>query len=172
MHFREHHLALCLLIAVGLLRFAPHPAAIAPIGALALFTGAYLQRAWLWLLPFAVLVTADWLDGRNAGIAMPVTYLGFLGAVLLGRWLLDGRDTNARIVAVVPVAALTCWLSVTLGALLAAATATPATLAGGLWQALPLLTWHLLGDALYALLLFGSYKLLREAPFVHYSPQS
>lgn len=145
---------------------------MAPIGAVALFTGAYLRRPWLWLLPFAVLVAVDWLDGRHTGIAMPVTYLGFVAATLLGRWLLDGRDGNARIVAAVPIAALACWLTVTLGALLAATALTPATLVQGLWAALPTLAWHLLGDSLYALLLFGSYKLLREAPFVHYSPQS
>jgi hypothetical protein len=172
MRFREHHLVLCLLLAAGLLRFFPHPAAMAPIGAMALFTGAYLQRSWLWLLPFAVLVAVDWLDGRNTGIAMPVTYVGFVAVTLLGRWLLDGRDSNSRILAAVPAAAFVCWLAATLGTLLAATTLTPSALAQGLWQALPTLVWHLLGDSLYALLLFGSYKLLREAPFVHYSPQS
>ncbi len=170
--FREHHLVLCLLLAAGLLRLLPHPEGIAPIGAVALFMGAYLQRAWLWLVPFAVLVGIDWIDGRNPGFAMPVTYLGFLLAALLGRWFLDGRDDNRRVLAAVPVAALTCWFAVTLGALLSAPLVTQATLTEGLWQALPTLAWHLVGDGVYALLLFGSFKLLREAPFVYYTPQS
>lgn len=172
LRFREHHLVLCLLVAAGLLRLFPHPDGIAPIGAMALFTGAYLQRSWLWLVPFAVLVGVDWLYGRNSGIAMPVTYLGFVLIILLGRWLLDGQDSNRRVLTAIPVAAAACWLTMTLGALLAANTIEPALLAQGLWQDLPMLAWHLLGDGLYALLLFGSFKLLREAPFVYYSRQS
>ena len=90
----------------------------------------------------------------------------------MGRWRLNGNDSNRRIGAALPVAAFACWLTATLAALLA----TPPLTYPALWQAVaesfPTLTWHLLGNGLYALLLFGSYKLLREAPFVYYTPQS
>ncbi len=170
--FREHHLVLCLLIASGLLRLSPQLAAIAPIGAIALFAGAYLQRPWLWLVPLAALLAIDWLEGRGVGPATLVSYLGFGGAALLGRWLLEGNDSNRRIVAALPVAALLCWLTATLATLPADPALSLAALDRALLEALPILAWLLLAEGLYALLLFGAYKLLREAPFVYYTPQS
>ena len=47
MRFREHHLALCLLVVAAAMRLLPHPEGIATIGALGLFTGAYLGHRLL-----------------------------------------------------------------------------------------------------------------------------
>lgn len=166
-HFREHHLVLCLLVGAALLRLAPHPEGIAPIGAMALFTGAYLQKPLYWLVPLAGLLVGDLLTGQ-APLAMAAGCVGFLLATLLGRLLLARLDSNRRIAACLPLAASICWGATTLGLVIA----DPNGLLAGLLSNLPLLTWHLVGDGVYALLLFSVYKLTREAPFVYYSPQN
>ncbi len=171
LRFREHHLVLCLLVAAGLLHLSPLPAVMTPIGAMGLFTGAYLRRAWMWLVPLLALLLVDWLDGRGLDLTTGVSYLAFPGAALLGRWFLNDNDSNRRIFAALPAAVLACWLTATAALMLAAPPASFTALWLELAAALPTLTWHLVSDGLYALLLFGGYKLLREAPFVYYSPE-
>lgn len=163
-HFREHHLVLGLLVGAALLRLAPHPEGVAPIGAMALFAGAYLNKPLYWLVPLAALAGGDLLTGHQL-VAIAASLAGFLLATLLGRLVLSRFDSNQRIAACLPLAAVICWSAATLGA-------APAEQGAALQSSLPLLPWHLLGDSVYALLLFCTYKLTREAPFVYYSPQN
>lgn len=63
MRIRQEHLVLLLILAAALLRYAPHPDNMAPIGALALFSGAYLQRQVLWVVPVGALLLGDAASG-------------------------------------------------------------------------------------------------------------
>lgn len=166
-HFREHHLVLCLLLGAALLRLAPHPESIAPLGAMALFAGAYLHNPLYWLVALAGVLVGDLLTGQPP-LAMGAGCVGFLLAALLGRLLLARLDSNQRIAACLPLAAAICWAATTLGVALA----DPGGLLAGFQSNLHLLIWHLVGDSVYALLLFSVYKLMREAPFVYYTPQN
>ena len=154
---------LLLVVAVALIRLFPHLPNIAPVGALALFSGAYLRRRWFYLVPMAALLASDWVIGFYHAGVMAAVYAGFLVSALIGRGLLQGRDGAGRICGTIGAGALAFWLISNFGVWLFH---HPKTLAG-LWQcyldAVPFLGRSLLGDAMYAALLFGGYKLARHA---------
>ena len=58
-------LVLLLIVGAAALRMLPHPENIAPIGALALFSGAYLQRKVFWLVPLGALLFGGYRLARR-----------------------------------------------------------------------------------------------------------
>ena len=167
--FVEHNgLILLLIVAVAAMRLLPHPANIAPIGALALFSGAYLQQRFFYVVPLAALFLGDLHLGLYHAGTMAAVYLGFLASTLVGRGLLHGggvgrrRDTGGRIAVAVGSGALAFWLISNLGVWLFFRPLTLAGFAQCYLDALPFLGRSLLGDALYAAGLFGAYKLARR----------
>src|ERR1700686_5402409 len=75
-----------IVFAAAALRMAPHPLNFAPIGALALFGGAYFssKRAAL-AIPLLSLVAGDIFTGFHRLI--PYVYASFLVSVAIGFWL-------------------------------------------------------------------------------------
>lgn len=67
------------------LRILPHPANVAPIGALALFIGIYGTRRWLLSAPLAVMFLSDIFIGFYDWKTMLVVYLSFLAYITIGR---------------------------------------------------------------------------------------
>ena len=155
-------LVLLLVLAVVLARLLPHPANIAPVGALALFSGAYLRRRF-YLVPMAALLASDWMLGFYHAGVMVAVYAGFLVSTFIGRGLLQGRDRGARIFGAVGAGALAFWLISNFGVWLFHHPKTLPGLAQCYVDAVPFLGRSLLGDAMYAALLFGGYKLARHA---------
>ena len=155
-------LVLLLVVAVALARLLPHPANIAPVGALALFSGAYLTRRWFYMVPVAALLVSDWMLGFYHAGVMAAVYGGFLAAACIGRGMLRGRDQGARIVGAVGVGALAFWFISNFGVWLAHHPKTAAGFLRCYVDAVPFLGRSLLGDGLYAALLFGAYKLTRR----------
>src|SRR6266852_3935978 len=76
----------CTVLAAALLRVIPHPMNFAPIGALALFSGAYFssKRAAV-AVPLLSLVVGDIFTGFHQLI--PYVYASFLVSVAIGFWL-------------------------------------------------------------------------------------
>lgn len=72
---------LVVLMAV-LMRFLPHPANVAPIAAMALFGGAYLNKKYAFFLPVAVMLISDLFLGFHK--TMPFVYGSFLIASVIG----------------------------------------------------------------------------------------
>ena len=72
---------LVVLVAV-LMRFLPHPANVAPIAAMALFGGAYLNKKYAVILPMAVMLISDLFLGFHK--TMPFVYGSFLIASIIG----------------------------------------------------------------------------------------
>ncbi len=68
----NHSRLLALLSAIvvaAALRLAPHPPNFTPIGAMALFSGAYLGRKWLaFAAPLAALLLSDAVLGFYRGM--------------------------------------------------------------------------------------------------------
>jgi hypothetical protein len=101
--------AVVLIAAAALYRVAPHPLNVAPIGAMFLLGGIYLNRSWsAWLAPFAALLISDAvLDYRWHGSLFHwgrlIDYLGFVFIGLIGVWA-SRRRLAAKIagVAVTP----------------------------------------------------------------------
>lgn len=152
-------IAIALLIFGVIMRLLPHPANLAPVGAIALFGGAVLPPRYAWWLPVAIMVASDLLFlGAYNGIVF--TWLGFLLVALFGMSLRNQSN----------------WLRVPFGALGAAVTffvvsnfgvwlqgqMYPLTWAGLVHcyeMALPFFRNTFLGDLLYSTLLFGVYAL-------------
>ena len=158
-------LVLLLIVGAAALRVLPHPENIAPIGALALFSGAYLSRRLFWLVPLVALFLGDLHTGLyHAGVMLAV-YLGFVASTVAGRCLLHGRDSSGRIVVAVGAGALIFWLISNFGVWLFFRPQTAAALLQCYIDGLPFLGRSLIGDAVYAVLLFGGYRLVRRVPW-------
>src|SRR5689334_23836091 len=81
-------LAVALVVFGVVMRLLPHPANLAPVGAIALFGGAVLPRRHGWWLPLAVMSLSDvFFLGTYNGIVF--TWIGFLLVGLFGMTLRD-----------------------------------------------------------------------------------
>lgn len=147
------------LVGFGVvMRLLPHPANLAPVGAIALFGGAVLPGRYGWWLPLVIMMISDLFLGSYNGILF--TWLGFLLVGLFGMTL-RSKSNWFR----VPVGALTgaviffvvsnfgVWVQ---GELYAH---TWAGLVLCYELALPFFRNTLLGDLIYSGLLFGVYAL-------------
>ena len=165
----RHGLVLLLILAAAALRLAPHPANVAPIGALALFAGAYLRHPAFHLVPLGALLLGDLhLGFYHAGV-MAAVYVGFAASAAVGRGLLLGRDRAGRIAVATGAGALVFWLISNFGVWAFFRDHSWAGLAQCYVDALPFLGRSLVGDALYAIVLFGGYRLARRALALRYS---
>jgi hypothetical protein len=150
---------LTMIVLAAALRIVPHPWNLAPIGAMALFSGAMLRNRWLsFLFPLLALFVGDVFLGFHK--LMPVVYASFLINVALGLWLRDRRIVS-RISAVIFLGAIQFFV-ITNFAVWAFGLSYPRTFAGlvACYVAGTPFFWNTLaGDALYATLLFGGFAL-------------
>lgn len=159
----RHGLALLLILGAAALRLAPLPANVAPIGALALFAGAYLRHPAFHLVPIGALLLSDWQLGFYHAGTMAAVYLGFALSAAIGRGLLFERDRVGRIAAATGAGALAFWLISNFGVWLFFRDHSWAGFAQCYVDALPFLGRSLVGDALWVVALFGGYRLARRA---------
>lgn len=150
-------LALALILLAAAFRIAPHPWNFTPIGAMALFSGAILKdRRLAFLFPLLALFAGDIFIGFHKLI--PIVYASFLINVAIGLWLRDHR-TVTRISLATLLGAIQFFL-VTNFAVWQFLGGYPHT-AGGLMACyiagIPYFWNTLAGDAVYAVLLFGSF---------------
>jgi hypothetical protein len=143
----------------AVLRIAPHPWNLTPVGAMALFSGALVRdRRLAFAFPMLALFAGDLFIGFNKLI--PVVYASFLVNVLIGRFLKDNRSV-ARIGGATFVAAFQFFVVTNLSvwAFLGSYPRTDAGLFACYANGLPLFWNSLAGDLLYATLLFGGFAL-------------
>jgi hypothetical protein len=150
-------LALALIVLAAALRIAPHPWNFTPIGAMALFSGAFLKdRRLAFLFPLLALFAGDVFISFHKLI--PIVYGSFLVNVAIGLWL-RGRRTVTRI-SLATLLGATQFFFVTNFAVWQFLGGYPHT-AGGLMACyiagIPYFWNTLAGDAVYAVLLFGSF---------------
>ena len=150
-------LALVLIALVAALRIAPHPWNFTPVGAMALFAGATLKnRRLAFLFPLLALFAGDIFIGFHKLI--PIVYASFLINVAIGLWLRDGR-TVVRISLATLLGAIQFFL-ITNFAVWQFLSGYPHT-ATGLFACyiagIPFFWNTLVGDTLYAALLFGGF---------------
>jgi hypothetical protein len=152
-------LVVLVIAAAALMRILPHPPNVSPIAAMALFAGAQLaDRRLAYLVPFSAMLHGQmglvygsfaamvWLGGRIADRqrALPVLAATLGGTAVfflvtnLGVWAFDGLYPRTWDGLVI------CYVA-----------------------ALPFLQNSLLGNLLYAALLFGGWRLAeRRLPFL------
>jgi hypothetical protein len=79
------------VLAAAAIRLAPHPMNFAPIGALALFGGAYFSsKRQALVVPLLSLVIGDAITGFH--MLIPFVYASFLVSAVIGFWLRRKRS--------------------------------------------------------------------------------
>jgi hypothetical protein len=156
------------ILAAILMRLLPHPWNITPLGAMFLFSGATFTRKWNSLLvPLTALLVSDYavihiLYGGGYSWFSPYSWAGFLLVGMIG-WALRNRITYAT-VAGGSVAGSVVFFLVSNFGVWAAGQLYPRTwsgLATSYLAGLPFFRNAVIGDLVYAGLMFGSYALIQ-----------
>jgi hypothetical protein len=145
------------ILAAAALRLVPHPPNFSPIGAMALFSGAYLGRRSLALVaPLAALFLSDLVLGFYRG--MGTVYFSVALVVVLGALVL--RRTSAVRVGFAALASSVLFFMLTNLGMWMFSGFYPRTQAGletCYIAAIPFFQNTLAGDLFYAALLFGGF---------------
>ena len=158
-HSRLAAIFAAILIA-AVLRLVPHPPNFTPIGAMALFSGAYLGRKGViaFAAPLGALLLSDLVLGFYRG--MPTVYFSVAMVVIIG-WLSLQRLSPLRIGAAAIASSVLFFVVTNFGMWLSSGF-YPRTLAGleaCYIAAIPFFQNTVAGDLFYATLLFGGWKI-------------
>lgn len=168
---KKHIFLAALLIAIGVVfRVIPHVPNVAPIGALALFSGFYF-RGWKGLLvPLGAQLLGDALVGFYDRRLMAAVYASFALSYAMGK--LVRRDYQWGSVLAGSLAGALIFFFVTNGAVWLLSVWYPHTLSG-LFEAyamgLPFFRNSLVGDILFSAVFFGVYELEYRSVFRKYA---
>jgi hypothetical protein len=153
------------IAAAAALRLVPHPPNFTPIGAMALFSGAYLGRRWLAFAgPLAALLLSDLVLGFYEG--MWVQYVAVALVVLIGLGIL-GRISVTRVAGAALASSVLFFLVTNFGtwAMSGMYPLSASGLAACYVAAIPFFQNSLAGDLFYTALLFGGFALAE-----HFAP--
>lgn len=156
----KHGLFYLLVIFVVASRLLPHPMNFAPIGALGLFSGAYVANKRAWLIPLAALFISDLFIGFYTSIVMLSVYVSFAISAVLGRYALSKKRTVMRIGGSA-VASATILFVLSNFTLWTTGLYYPVTIEGltlCFVNAIPFYGNTLAGDLFYSVVLFGTYE--------------
>ncbi len=151
-------LAIILIVAGILLRFAPHAPNFTPVAAIALFGGAYLNRKYALMVPLALMIISDLFLGLHNVVIF--TWSGFLLIAALG-FLIKRQKSILKILSLSLASSFLFYLITNFGVWLMGW--YPPTLSGlisSYIMALPFLRNFTLATILYSLSLFGVYELV------------
>ncbi|HTK81549.1 MAG TPA: DUF6580 family putative transport protein [Bacteroidota bacterium] len=155
-------IAFVLILMAALSRLLPHPPNFAPITALALFGGVYLEKKHSFIVPIAAILISDYFIGFYTGMVW--VYASFLAIGLIGLWLRDHRGIAQTIGATLAGSVL-FFVVTNFGVWASAQVSYPHTMSGLLEcyaAAIPFFRNTLLGDSVYVGVMFGAYELLRR----------
>ena len=155
MEKRLFAITLLLIVLVAFVRVLPHPLNVTPIGALALFSGAYLPHRFAWALPLLALFIGDAITGLYSLTVLLFVYVGFVGSCQVGRWTLSEKRSPSRFILGVLGGALVFFLISNLGNWLAFYPHSVDALINCYAQGIPFFGRTLIGDTLYAAMMFG-----------------
>ena len=140
---------------VALARLLPHPDNFTPLGAFALFAGAYIEDKKYLLLPLAALLIGDMISGFYSLIVMVFVYIGFSFAALIGRGLMRRERTLPTFVASILLGAISFYLISNVGMWWIAHPRTAYGLYNCWIEGLPFLLRTIGGDFIYGIVIFG-----------------
>jgi hypothetical protein len=147
------------ILAAAALRLVPHPPNFTPIGAMALFGGAYLGRRWLaFAAPLGALLLSDLVLGFYHG--QVTVYASVALIAMLGMAALQRR--SALRVGLAAIAGSILFFAITNFGMWLFSGFYPRTLAGleaCYIAAIPFFQNTVAGDLFYATLLFGGFAL-------------
>lgn len=150
-----------ILIAFGVIfRLLPHPANIAPIGALAIFAGAKLPKKWALTVPLGAMILSDIFIGFHNVIAY--TWGTYALIALLSSGFLRNNTSTIRIAGMTLSGSFIFFAISNFGVWLHSGMYAH-TLSGFIQtyvMALPFYQNSLIGDIGFTALLFTSYSLI------------
>lgn len=159
-----------IILAAAAMRIAPHPPNVTPIAAMGLFAGAHLANRWAaFAVPLGALLVSDIVLGilvyGTAGLwSRPFVYGSFIGIVGLG--LLVRRFNRSPLsIGCAALSGSILFFIVTNFGVWLRGTMYPLTLEGlalCYTAAIPFFRHTLLGDAFYAVVLFGGFALAQR----------
>jgi len=154
---------LAAILTAAALRLIPHPPNFTPIGAMALFSGAYLGRKGLaFVAPLAAMLLSDAILGFHSG--MPFVYASVALIVLIGS-LVASRITAMTVVGAALASSVLFFIVTNFGTWLVSGMypLTGAGLAVCYVAAIPFFQNTAVGDLFYCAVLFGGFALLERA---------
>ena len=155
-------MAIFFIISAIILRILPHLPNFAPIAAMALFGGTYLNKKYALLVPIAAMLISDRFIGFYNPWIMASVYGSFLLIGLIGMWL-KNHKTVANIFGASLVGSILFFLVTNF-----AVWAVPGSMylhnLPGLMQSyimgLPFFRNTLMGDLFYMATMFGLYEIV------------
>jgi hypothetical protein len=148
-------LILAMILFAAIIRIVAHPWNLAPVGAMALFSGAVIRnRVMAFVFPLLAMLAGDFFIGFHK--LMPVVYASFLISTAIGFWLRERRNV-ARVGGAVLLGAIQFFLITNFGVWMLLNT-YPKTFAGLITcyaAGVPFFGNTLAGDMCYSALLFG-----------------
>jgi hypothetical protein len=153
-----------IFIIVGVLtRILPHPVNFAPIAAMALFGGAYMDKKQAFTLPIFAMILSDFVIGFDSLPMRLIVYGSFSIMVLIGFWLKKHKNTKNVILATLFSSVL--FFVLTNFSVWAFGTMYPKNSAGLVQSyvfAIPFFRNTLFGDLFYSGIFFGGYEFIRS----------
>lgn len=149
-----------ILFAV-ILRLIPHPPNVAPIAAMALFGGVYLNKRYALVVPLLAMLISDLVIGFHASMGM--VYTSFFLTGMLGLWIRRHKSIKTIIFGSLVSSLLffiftnfNYWYATPLYA------KTVKGLLDSYFYALPFFRNTIIGDLLYTGLFFGVYEFVHK----------
>ena len=172
MREKNNKLAIVYIFIAVLGRLIPHPPNVTPMTSLCLFAGAKLSRTWAILVGLLSIIISDILLSLIYGYPMFgywsfFSYTGFGAIVLLGSRLNSSPKTT-KLFGFVICSTLGFWLWTNFGSWLLTPYYTKdfAGMFTCYFAAIPFLRNALLGDIIWAVVIFGLYKKLAQRFFM------
>ncbi|HEY4694523.1 MAG TPA: DUF6580 family putative transport protein [Candidatus Nanoarchaeia archaeon] len=153
---------LIFVLIAATLRVVPHAPNFAPIGAMALFGGAYLGRKWAIALPLVAMFLSDLFIGFDSLTSRLTVYGSFALIGLIGMWLKNHRSFQNVVLAALGSSVL--FFVTTNFGVWAFGTLYPKTAEGLVAcfvAAIPFFRNTLMGDLFYTTVFFGGYELVK-----------
>lgn len=151
------------LISFGIIfRFLPHPPNFTPIAALGLFSGYFIKRKSVWLIPVLAMLISDLFIGFYAPIIMASVYLSF-GLIALIGYLNQKKKTATAVITNSLLGSL-LFFTITNLAVWRFSGIYPINLTGLIdcfYLALPFFRNTIAGDLFFTGLFFGAWQLVQ-----------
>lgn len=151
-----------LISLAALSRLLPHPPNVAPITALALFGGVYLDKKHTFIVPIAAMIIADFFIGFHS--EMLWVYASFAGIGLIGLWLRKHQGVGSTIFATLGGSIL-FFIVTNFGVWMSNYFMYPHNLTGLLQcytAAIPFFRNTMIGDLFYVGAMFGLFELAKR----------
>ena len=153
---------LVFVFAAAFIRLLPHAPNFAPIGAMALFSGTYLDKKTAFLLPLGAMLLSDLFIGFDSLSSRLTVYGSFALVALIGVWLRSHRSIGNVILASLSASVL--FFIITNFGVWAFGTLYPKTIEGLVAcfiAAVPFFRNTLAGDFFYTTVFFGGYEVIK-----------